>query len=178
PELVDVSSTDAAPLGDPLGGLELVGQIDVPRLGSPVALRARISAEPDPAHRFDAAGNADVDGTRGDEPRDQMIGLLPAAALAVDGGGADVLGQANGQPGRAGDVVGLLGILRHAAADDLLDVTGIDAGLLHKRLLHRTEQFGGMQARQPSVAFPDRAAGGFDNYRLTHAARLEHVSLL
>ena len=31
-ELVDILAGDAAPLGDPLGGLELVGHVDVPRL--------------------------------------------------------------------------------------------------------------------------------------------------
>ena len=77
-----------------------------------------------------------------------------------------------------GDVVGLLAELRDAAADELLDVAGVDAGLLHERLLHSAQQLGGMQAGQPSVALADRAAGGFDDDRVTHSARLEHVSLL
>ena len=114
---------------------------------------------------------------RRDQPGDQMVGLLAAAALAVDGGGADVLGQTQGQPCRPGDVVGLLRVLRHAAADELLDVAGVDTGLLHKRLLHRAQQFGGVQPRQPSGALADGAAGGFNNYRVTHEVRLEHVSL-
>ena len=110
-------------------------------------------------------------------PGDQVVGLLSAAALAVDRGGADLLGQTQGQPRRAGDVVGLLRVLRHAAADELLDVAGIDTGLVHKRLLNRAQQLGGVQPRQPSGAFADGAAGGFNYYRVTHGVRLEHVSL-
>ncbi|COX01757.1 Uncharacterised protein [Mycobacterium tuberculosis] len=72
--------------------------------------------------------------------------------------------------------------LGHATADDLFDVTGVkaglDAGLVDHRLLHRAQQLGGMQPRQPSVAFADGAAGGFNDDRVTHGARLEHVSLL
>jgi hypothetical protein len=107
-----------------------------------------------------------------------VVGLLPAAALAVDGGGPDLFRQASGEPGGPADVVGLLSILGHAPPDDLLDIAGCDAGLLDECLLHCAQQFGGMQARQPSVTFADRTAGGFNDYRVTHAARLEHVSLL
>ena len=107
-----------------------------------------------------------------------MIGLLPAAALAVHGGGADVFGQARNEPSDPGDVVGLRGELRHAAAYYLLDLTGVDACLLHERLLRRAEKLGRMQARQPSIPLADRAAGGFNDDRVTHPARLEHVSLL
>ena len=71
-----------------------------------------------------------------------MIGLLRAAALTVDGGGADVIGQARGEPGDPGDVVGLFAVLRDAAADDLLDFAGVDSGLVHECLLDGPEQFG------------------------------------
>ena len=77
-----------------------------------------------------------------------------------------------------GDVVGLLGELRDAAADHLLDLAGVDAGLLHDRPLHSAEKLGRMQAGQPSVPLADRAAGGFNDDRVTHSARLEHVSLV
>ena len=178
-ERVDVVAGDAAALGDPLGGGELVGQIDVPRLGpQDAAVGTRVGAEADAAHRLDSARDADVDGTRRDQAGDEAVGLLAAAALAVDGHGADVLGQPGDEPAHPGDVVGLLAELRHAAADDLLDVAGVDAGLLHQRLLHRPQQLGGVQSGQPSVAFADRAAGGFNDYRVTHGVRLEHVSLL
>ena len=86
------------------------------------AVWTRVGAEADPAHRLDAARDADVDGAGRDQAGDQVVGLLAAAALAVDRGGADVLGQAGSQPAVAGDVVGLLAGLRDAAADDLLDI--------------------------------------------------------
>ena len=142
------------------------------------AIGAGVGAETDAAHRLDAARDADVDGARGDQAGDQIVGLLAAAALAVDRRRADVLRQAGDQPADAGDVVGLLAELRDAAADDLLDVTGVDAGLLDERLLHGAEQLGGVQAGQPSVPLADGAAGGFNDDRVTHSVRLEHVSLL
>ncbi len=137
-----------------------------------------VGAESDAAHRLDAAGDADVDRARGDQPGDQPVGLLPASALAVDRHGADVVGQPGDEPADPGDVVGLLAELRDAAADDLFDLAGIDAGLLHQCLLRRAQQLGRMQAGQPSHALADGAAGGFDDDRVTHSVRLEHVSLL
>ena len=58
------------------------------------AVGAGVGAQADPAHRLDAAGDADVDGAGRDQAGDQVVGLLGAAALAVDRRGADVLGQA------------------------------------------------------------------------------------
>ena len=109
------------------------------------AVGAGVGAESDAAHRLDAARDADVDGTRRDQARDQTVGLLAAAALAVHGRRADVLRQAGDEPADPGDVVGLLAELRHAAADDLFDVAGVDAGLLHERLLRGAQQLGGVQ---------------------------------
>src|SRR5581483_38836 len=169
--LVDVVAGDAAPLRDALGGGELVGQIDVPRLRAPVAVRAGVRAQPDAAHRLDAARDADVDRPGGDQPGDQMVGLLAAAALTVDGGGADLLRQTRGQPRRPGDVVGLLGELRDAAPDELFDVAGADARLLDERLLDRAQELGRVEAGQPSTALADWAASGFNDDRVTHSAR-------
>ena len=107
-----------------------------------------------------------------------MIGLLRAAALAVDRGRTHVFGQSGRQPGDPGDVVGLLAVLRDAATDDLLDRPGVDAGFLHQRPLSGTQQLGCVQTGQPAAPLADRAAGGFDDDRITHAVRLEHVSLL
>ena len=84
-------------------------------------------------------------------PAIRWLACWRAAALAVDGGGADVLGQSRGQPGHPGDVVGLLAGLGDAAADDLLDLAGVDAGPLDERLLNGAQKFGGMQAGQPSI---------------------------
>ena len=147
-ERVDVLAGDAAALGDPLGGLELVGHVDIPGLRADrSAVRTRVRAQPDAAHRLDAARDADIDGAGRDTAGDQMVGLLAAAALAVDGGGADVLRQTRRQPCHPADVVGLLPVLGHAAADDLLDLAGVDAGLVHQCLLHGAQQLGRVQAR-------------------------------
>ncbi len=176
-ELVDLLAGDAAALGDPLGGGELVGQVDVPRLGTDdAAIGARIGAETDAAHRLDAAGDADVDGARRDQARDQPVGLLATAALAVDRHRADVLRKAGRQPAHPGDVVGLLAVLCDAAADDLFHLTGVEARLLDERPLSGPEQLGGVQAGQPSFSLADGASGGFNDDRVTHCVRLEHVS--
>ena len=111
-------------------------------------------------------------------PAIESVGLLAAAALAVHRHRADVLGQPGDQPAHAGDVVGLLAELRDAAADDLLDVAGVDAGLLDERLLGEPQQLGGVQTGQPTIALADGAASGFYDDRVTHSVRLEHVSLL
>jgi hypothetical protein len=92
-ELIDLLAGDAATLGDPLRRGELVGQVDIPGRGPQnAAVGAGVGAKADAAHRLDAAGDADVDGARGDEAGHQPVRLLAAAALAVDGHGADVVG--------------------------------------------------------------------------------------
>ena len=80
--------------------------------GSP-AVRTRVGAQADAAHRLDPASDADVDRARRDQPGDEAVGLLAAAALAVHGRGADLLRQTRRQPLTPGDVVGLL---RHTAS--------------------------------------------------------------
>ncbi len=120
----------------------------------------------------------DVDGAHRDEPGDQPVGLLAAAALAVDRHCADVLRQPGDQPADPGDVVGLLTELGDTAADDLFDVAGVDAGLFHESLLSCAKQLGGVQAGQPAVPLTDGTASGFNDDRVTHSVRLEHVSLL
>ncbi len=67
----------AAALGDPFGGEELVGHVDVPGVGTGRAGLAAVGAQRHARHRLDAAGDADVDGAGGDEPGDR--GGWPAA---------------------------------------------------------------------------------------------------
>ena len=179
PEMIEVSASNAAALGNPLSCGELIGHVEVPRLGPDLcAVRSGVGAQADPAHRLDAAGDSDVNSTGGDQSGDQMIGLLGAAALAIHGGSADRLGQARGQPGDPGDVVGLLPVLRHAATDDLFNGSGVDSRFIDERLLYGAQQFSGVQPGQPTSALSDRAAGGVDDHRIPHGTRLEHVPLL
>ena len=102
-ELVDVLAGDAAPLGDPLGGVELVGQVDVPRrgprdaaLGAGVGAERRRGSSPRRRRRCRRRWRRPRSGRRSGG------GLLAAAALAVDRGRADVLGQPGVQPARPG----------------------------------------------------------------------------
>ena len=119
---VDVVTGDPVLLGDPLGRAELVGHVPGELLRTrPARAVEGVGPEADPAHGLDAAGDAGVDGVGADEVGDEVVGLLGRAALAVDRGGRHLVGQALAQPGRAGDVGGLLAGLGDATADDLLD---------------------------------------------------------
>ena len=129
-ERVEVAAGQAASLGDALGGEELVGQVDVPRVRAGGAGLAPVRAERDTRHRLDTAGDADVDGAGRDQPGDEMVRLLRGAALGVDRGRAGLPRQPAAEPGGAGDAVGLLAGLGDAAADDLLDKQRVDAGAL------------------------------------------------
>src|SRR5690606_14331679 len=62
PEGVEVGAGQAAVVGDPVRGLELVGQVDGPgRRSGGAGARGDVRAETDAAHRLDAAGDAGVD---------------------------------------------------------------------------------------------------------------------
>ena len=74
-----------------------------------------------------------------------MIGLLARAALRVDRRAGDAELLAECEPGVARDVVRLLARLRDAAADDLLDLGRVEAGVRHHRRLDRGEQMGRME---------------------------------
>ena len=76
-ERVQVGPGQAAPLRDPLGRDELVGHVDRPRRRARACPAGHgAGAERHPAHRLDAARDADVDRVGGDQPGDQMGGLL------------------------------------------------------------------------------------------------------
>ena len=128
-----------------------------------------VGTQADPAHRLDPTGDAGVDGIGADQVGHEVVGLLGRAALAVDRGGGDLVGQALAQPGRAGHVGSLLPGLGHASADDLLDVARIDPGPLDQLDLGVAEQLGGVESGQPAVALADRSADCFDDHWLGHA---------
>ena len=64
----------------------------------------------------------------------EVDGLLGGAALAVDGGAGDVLGEPGHQPARAGDVARLGTDGVDAAEHHVLDGAGVDAGAFDQRL--------------------------------------------
>ena len=120
----------------------------------------------------------DVDRARRDERADQVVRLLARAALGVDRRAAGLEGLARRQPGVARDVVRLLAGLRHAAADHLLDVGGIDARLLAEPELHLREQLPGVQAREIALAHlaaGDRRSQRFDDDGFAHHALLQSL---
>src|SRR5690606_31670360 len=74
----------------------------------------------DAAHRLHAAGDHDVVGAGHDALGGEVDRLLAGAALAVDGRGRDVGGEAGAEPGHAAGGRRLLAHLRHAADDDVV----------------------------------------------------------
>ena len=106
---------------------------------------------------------------------DEVGALLAGAALRVDRGAAGVLREAGVQPGAADHVVGLLTGLGDAAADDLLDEVGVDAGALEHLALREPEEYGGVHAREPALPLAEGGADGVDDHGGAHGAKLEHV---
>ena len=69
------------------------------------------------------------------------------------------------------DVVRLLAGLGHAAAEDLLDVAGLDARLLHQALLESPQELAGVEAGEVAAAQLASGEGGaqrFDDDGLGH----------
>ena len=89
-----------------------------------------------PAHRFDPRRDHDVV-----TPCHHALGgerrrLLARTALAVDRRRRHCLGETSGQDRVAGDVERLLAGLRHAAADDILDLSRIKSVAVHEFAQH------------------------------------------
>ena len=173
---LQVLAGEAAVAGDPVGALELVGHVDRPRLRPRVARTGRdVRAQRDPAHRLHAAGDPDLDRAGLDHVVDQVRRLLAGAALGVDRGRAGGLGEPGVQPGAADHVVGLLAGLGDAAADDLLDQLGVDAGALEHLALDEPEQLARVDAGEAAVALAEGGADSVDDHGVSHGTKLEHV---
>ena len=172
PQPVDVLPGDAVFGGDPFGRRELVGHVVGQIFGDgPTHPGGGVGPQRDAAHDLDPAGDAGVDGTRGDQVVDEVIGLLGGTALTVDGGGRHLVGQPGQQPGGAGHVEALFARLGHAPAHGLLHHARVDARTLDHLDLDGTEHIGRTQAGEPAVALADRRADSFDDYRLRHETR-------
>lgn len=124
-----------------------------------------------------AAGaiDAGVDRSRGDEPGDEMGGLLSRPALRVDGGRAGRFGQPGVQPRRPRNVARLLTGLGDRAADDLLDERGVETGPVEQRALGGAQDLGGVQPGEHPAALADRRAHGLHDDGITHARLLRPV---
>src|SRR5690606_16784472 len=95
-------------------------------------------------HHLDAGGDDDVVGTGDDALRREVGGLLRGAALAVDGGGRDGLGEAGGEHGVAAHVQALVPDLHDAAHDHVVDQSRVEVVALHEGLEHLSAQVGGV----------------------------------
>ena len=160
-ELVELRARDLPLVGDHLGrdalGHELVAlqQLLRPRAAD-VVDPLEADAHRDVAHVLDPAADHDVVHAGGDQRRAEVDRLLGRAALAVDRGGRRLHRQAGLQPGVAADVEHLLAVLLHAAADDILDLAGVDPRPLDHLGVGRSEQL--VRVRVPVVALLGMAA--------------------
>ncbi len=169
-----VLARDAALFGDALGRRELIERRVPGPVGGLEEARAvdHVGAEADVAHHLDAARDADVDAAGPDQRVHEVVGLLARAALRVDGRAGDAVLLAAGEPGVARDVVRLLARLGDAAADDLLDLGGVDAGAFDDGLLDLRQQMSGVEraerALRAELAFADRRSERFDDDGFSH----------
>ena len=117
-------------LGDPVGGLELVGHVDRPVGRTRVAgAGGHVGAERDAGHRLDAGGDPDLDACRR-----VIMSLTRWAACWPEPHCASTMvppvccARPGVQPGAAHHAVGLLAGLGDAAGDDLVDEVGVEPG--------------------------------------------------
>ncbi len=113
-----------------------------------------------------------VDHAAGHERGGEVGGLLRRAALGVDGGVGDRLGEAGAEPGRAADVEGLLADLADAAGDDLADGRRVDARPLDGGLLGGGQQVGRVDGGEPAATATNGGADGFDDHDIRHGRNL------
>jgi hypothetical protein len=88
------------------------------------------------------------------------------AALAVDRGGGRLDRQPGLQPGVAADVEHLLAVLLHTAADDVLDLSGVDPRPLDDLGIALAQQLVGVRVLVVAllaVAAPDGRANRLDD---------------
>jgi hypothetical protein len=178
-ESFHVLARDLPSVGDHLGGAEL-GDLLVPIALLPAGRAAERVAEAellaaghrgrdrDRAHVLHAAGDDQVLGAAHHPLGGEVDRLLGGAALAVDGGAGDALGQPGGEPGGAGDVAGLRADRVDAAEDDVVDPLRIDPGALDQRLDRVGAEVGGVDPGEPAAAPPDRGAHRVDDVGLRH----------
>jgi hypothetical protein len=178
-EDLHVLPTDVPLLGDELGAPELA-DLPVAVAGHPaLAAGERVleaerggerhgAADRDLGHLLHAAGHDDVVHAGHHGLGGEVDGLLGGAALAVDRGARDVLGEPGGQPAGAGDVAGLAPDRVDAAEHDVLDGGGVDPRALHERAERVGPEVGGVDLAQAPAPAPDGGADGVDDEGFGH----------
>ena len=185
-ELILLLAGDAHRLGDVLGGrAHVVAAVHVGRLGAELTLgegvdEFHVAGADAPAgvadvengvgHALGAAGEHDV-GLAGHDLHGAVDdGGHAGGALAHDGVGGRLLGDADLQRGDAGDVR-LVGGLTALAEDDLVDLFRIEAGALEGALEHAGGQIQRMEGLEGAAHAADGGAAAVhddDFSDLTH----------
>ena len=97
-----------------------------------------------PRHGFNARSNHQVLSARHDGLRCELNGLLGRAALTVNRHRRYAFGQGRGQHGIATDMQTLFAALADAAHDDILNGSGIDAGIQYCGVQYARGQIDGV----------------------------------
>jgi hypothetical protein len=184
-ELVQLGAGQAPPLGDHLGAEALVRELaleEALQRGTERKLAAgERRAHRDPAHRLDAARDGHVVLAGDQAGGGEVHRLLGRAALTVHGHAGDAQRPARGDHRGAGDVEGLLADLAHAAPDDVVDLRGVNAGLLRQGLQHVGRQVHRVDARQRAsrLSLADRRPDcPYDNRVTCHGFLLDVASVV
>ena len=120
-------------------------------------------------HRFDAAGDRDLDLAGAHRPRRRADRIEAGAAEAVDGGGWHGLRQAGEQRRHAGDIAVVLAGLVGAAGVDLVDGARREARRLgERRPDDMGEQVVRPHRRQRAAVAPDRRAHALAEKGFSH----------
>ena len=132
--------------------------------------RPGLGRRPDghPAHRLHAGPDGHVHGPRHDGLGGEVDGLLRRAALAVDGGAGDRLGEPGGQGGVAGDVHGLLPDRHGAAHDHVLHQGGVQVVAGQQGGQRLGGQVGGVPSGEATPAAAHRGTDGVDDHGVGH----------
>jgi hypothetical protein len=120
---------------------------------------------------LDAAADRDVDDARSDERVGEVGRLLRRAALRVDRrGAATSIGSPCASQALRVTFIDCIADLPDAAADDLADLCGIDAGSLEHADLSPRQELCGMEPGEPAIALAagDGGAEGLDDHGFGH----------
>src|SRR5690606_9450981 len=122
------------------------------------------------AHHLDPGGDHHVVGAGHDSLGREVGGLLGRAALAIDGGGGDLLGPAGGEHRVATDVERLGAGLHDAPHDDVVDQGGVQVVALRQGLEGLGGEVDRVPAGQGAVAATAGCADDVDDHCVGHGS--------
>ena len=157
----------AAVAGDPVGGLELVGHVDVPVVRARVARAGGCWRRAGPASSPRRRRRSRRRSRRRDHVVHQVGRLLGRAALGVDRGGAGVLRQPGVQPGPADMSLDC----SPACVTHPPTTCSTSSGSTPARRgphLGEAQQHRGVHAREPAVPLAEGRADGIDDHGVAH----------